>query len=198
MIPEWVWLLPSWLLVGLVVGTAVSVAVAGVFVVGNRLFPAVPVDTRTRIDGTDRRRAEMREYLHAIGEPFAENHRIEGEEVAFYLLHRNVAITFDAQAYFRLESRGVGTVLCEEEMPGGHLGRRLPFEVPEVDLAPAGGDPIAEAYGRLGISRGASEAEVKAAYRSEVKAVHPDQGGDEESFKRLREAYVTAKDHAAN
>jgi hypothetical protein len=197
-IPEWVWLLPSWLLVGLAAGTALSVVIAGVFVVGNHLFPSVPVDPSARVDGTDRRRTEIREYLRAIGEPFAESHRVEGEEVAFYLLHRHVAITFDAQAYFRLESRGVASVLCEEEMPGSHLGRRLPFEVPEVDFGTDDtGDSIAAAYGRLGLPTGASEAEVKAAYRSQVKSVHPDQGGDEESFKRLREAYVTAKDHAA-
>jgi hypothetical protein len=198
-IPEWVWLLPPWLLVGLAVGAVASVAVAGVFVVGNRFFPSAPVDVGARVDGTDRRRAEIREYLRAIGEPFAESHRVEGEEVAFYLLHRNVAITFDAQAYFRLESRGVVTVLCEEEMPGRHLGRRLPFEVPTVDFGPDDADDsIAAAYGRLGLSTGATETEVKAAYRSKVKSVHPDQGGDEESFKRLREAYATAKDHAAN
>jgi hypothetical protein len=198
-IPEWVWLLPPWLLVGLAVGTVASVAVAGVFVVGNRLFPSAPVDASARVDGTDRRRAEIREYLRAIGEPNAENHHVEGEDVAFYLLHRDVAITFDAQAYFRLESRGVTAVLCEEEMPGRHLGRRLPFEVPDVDFGPDDGDEsISAAYSRLGLSTGASAAEVKAAYRSKVKSVHPDQGGDEESFKRLREAYATAKDHAAD
>lgn len=199
MIPEWVWLLPPWLLVGLGVGAVASVAVAGVFVVGNHLFPSAPVDSRRRIDGTDRRRAEIREYLREIGEPHAENHRIAGEEVAFFLLHRDVAITFDARAYFRLGSRGVTAVLCEEEMPGSHLGRRLPFETPEVDWGPdPNADPLAQAYDRLGLSRGASADAVTDAYRSQVKEVHPDQGGDKESFKRLREAYATAKDDAAS
>jgi curved DNA-binding protein CbpA len=37
---------------------------------------------------------------------------------------------------------------------------------------------------------------VKAAYREQVKDAHPDHGGDHEEFQRVREAYVTAKNHA--
>lgn len=198
MLPEWVWLVPSWLLVGAAIGIVASVAVAGLFVLGSRLYPDVPVDPAERIGGTDRRRREIREYLRAIGEPFAEDHRVENETVAFYLVHRDVAITFDAQAYFRLDNLGVVTVLCEEEMPGWHLGRRLPFQVPEVDVEPDTpiADPIARAFDRLDLARTASLDEVKAAYRDRVKRVHPDHGGDEEEFRRVREAYTTAKEYA--
>jgi len=37
---------------------------------------------------------------------------------------------------------------------------------------------------------------VKSAYRDRVKQVHPDHGGDEADFKRVREAYTLAKQHA--
>ncbi|QLD87369.1 DnaJ domain-containing protein [Natronomonas halophila] len=49
----------------------------------------------------------------------------------------------------------------------------------------------AEAYRRLGLDPGADEATVKRAYREKVKEVHPDRGGDEETFKKVTEAYET-------
>ncbi|MFB6281533.1 MAG: J domain-containing protein [Haloferacaceae archaeon] len=204
MFPEWIASLPSWLLAGLTLGLAASAAVAGLFVAGNRLFPTerdggAASSASGSASGDERRRAEIREYLRAIGEPYAEDHEIEGRRVAFYLLHREVAITFDAQAYFRLEAAGVETVLCEHEMPGWQLGRRLPFETPaaEAVAAPADApDPVATAFSELGLSPDADAAEVRAAYRERVKDVHPDQGGDSEAFKRVREAYATARNHA--
>jgi curved DNA-binding protein CbpA len=39
---------------------------------------------------------------------------------------------------------------------------------------------------------------VRDAYRAQVKDVHPDHGGDRESFRRLREAYTMAREHAEN
>lgn len=48
-----------------------------------------------------------------------------------------------------------------------------------------------EAYRRLGLEPGADEAAVRAAYRERVKEAHPDRGGDEETFKRVTEAYET-------
>lgn len=202
MFPEAIASLPPWLLAGLALGLLASAAVAGLFVVAGRLFPTESPDPSTATAGDRRRRAEIREYLRAIGEPYAEDHEVDGRRVAFYLLHRDVAITFDAQAYFRLEAAGVPTVLCEHEMPGWQLGRRLPFETPEVDLGPGPGpgpgaaDPVATAFSELGLSPGADVEEVRAAYRERVKDVHPDQGGDEEAFKRVREAYATARNHA--
>ncbi|QCJ47629.1 J domain-containing protein [Haloprofundus sp. MHR1] len=197
MLSEWLALFPPWLLVGLFFGAMASVFAAGVFVVGGRLFPTAPVDESERVDGTTRRRAEIREYLAAIGEPFAEDHPVHGQTVAFYLPSRDVAITFDAQAYFRIERAGTYAVLCEHEMPGAQLGRRLPFEVPELEPELADlDDPIAEAFERLGLPATASADDVKAAYRAQVKRAHPDHGGDEVAFKRVREAYTTAKDHA--
>ncbi|WP_049915908.1 J domain-containing protein [Haloferax mucosum] len=197
MLPEWVSLLPSWLVLGLVVGAIASVVVAGVFVVGGRLFPDREVSRGPRIDGVNRRRAEIREYLSAIDERFAEDRPIHGETVAFYLPDRGVAITFDAQAFFRLERAGVFAVLCEHEMPGGHLGRRLPFDVPELEPELADlDDPISAAFDRLGLSADASSDAVRDAYRKRVKHVHPDHGGNRERFRELREAYTMAREHA--
>ena len=196
MFPEWLSLLPPWLLAGVVLGLATSVLVAGVFVVGDRLFPAAPVSAGPSVDGVGRRRAEIREYLDALGESYVVDHDVHGETVAFFLPHRDVAITFDAQAYFRIERAGTFAVLCEHEMPGAQLGRRLPFETPEDRLPDADlAAPVAAAFDHLRVPPTASTDEVRSAYRNRAKEIHPDHGGDPEEFKRLREAYTTARDH---
>ena len=191
--------LPRWLLVGLGLGAVCSVLAAVLFLAADRLFPAARAETRRR-DGETRRREELRAYLDAIDERYAEDHPVEGQHVAFYLPERDVAITFDARAYYRIEHSGTYAVLVEHEMPGLHLGRRLPFETPEVGSGPRTDrrrhDPTAAAFAELGIEAGADSEEVRAAYRRRVKEVHPDQGGDEDEFKRVREAYTTAKKHA--
>ncbi|AUV81146.1 molecular chaperone DnaJ [Salinigranum rubrum] len=196
MLPEWLSLLPPWLLTGVILGSVASCCVAVVFFVGDRLFPTAPVDRSRHIDGTVRRRQEIRQYLVDIDERFREDFTVHGETVAFYLPERDVAITFDAKAYFRIEEAGTYTVLCEHEMPGRGLGRRLPFDVPELepDLTP---DPISTAFAALELDPAASPDEVKSAYRSKIKEAHPDHGGDTEEFQRLQEAYATARDHAA-
>ncbi|SFR47762.1 J domain-containing protein [Halogeometricum limi] len=196
MLPDWVSSFPPWLFLGVVGGLLASAAVAGVFVVGGRLFPDEPVP-RGRVDGAGRRRREIRDYLREIAEPFAEEYSLDGETVEFYLPDRDVAITFDPKAYFRLERAGTYTVLCEYEMPARALGRRLPFEVPEPEpLSPRTGDPVAVAFDRLDLPRTASADEVRGAYRDKVKTVHPDHGGSQTEFQRLQEAYAMARDHA--
>lgn len=51
------------------------------------------------------------------------------------------------------------------------------------------------AYGILGVAADASEAEIREAYRSLVRTVHPDiEGGDEEQFKRVSRAYSLLSD----
>jgi hypothetical protein len=199
--PEWFSLVPPWLLVGVVMGLAAIAVVAGIFVAGGRLFPAPRTDRSRRIDGTDRRRSEIRTYLGRIGERYVEDATVHGETVAFHLPERDVAITFDPQAYFNIEEAGTYVVLCEHEMPGSQLGRRLPFEVP-VDGGESGATAssatgsVTAAFARLGLQPTADAEEVKAAYRERVKEVHPDHGGDGDDFRRLQEAYTTAKDHA--
>jgi DnaJ-domain-containing protein 1 len=191
---------PNWLVMGLLLGASCSVAVAVVFVAADRLFPAARPARRMVDGGETRRRAELREYLQAIDEQFAENHFVEGQHVAFYLPKRDVAITFDARAYYRIERSPTFPVLVEHEMPGVQLGARLPFDVPEVDLGPEPTEqvhPTIQAFAELGLQQTATLDEVKTAYRSRVMDVHPDRGGDEAEFKRVREAYTTAKQHAS-
>ncbi len=191
--------LPRWFLVGLGLGVASSILAACLFVAANRLYPSRQA-RRRRHGGEGRRRTELRDYLDAIDEPFAEDHFVEGQHVAFYLPERDVAITFDARAYYRIERSPTVPVLVEHEMPGVQLGDRLPFDVPDVDFGPDDDeeriDPTIAAFAELGVPASASLDEVKTAYRRKVKEVHPDQGGDEDEFKRVREAYTTAKRHA--
>ena len=189
-----------WLVLGVVVGLLASVGVAAVFYFGDRLFPDGPQShDHQHVDGTLRRHAEIRSYLHAIGEQFVEDHKIEGLTVAFYLPQRDVVITFDPRVFFGLESTDSYVVLCEDEMPVANLGRRLPFEVeePTRDPTPSTADQtVATAFEQLGLEAGASEDAVRDAYRSQVKDVHPDRGGSEAEFKQLQEAYTTAKDYS--
>lgn len=133
---------PPWVVFGVIAGVFASVVVAGLFYVGDRLFPTPGPDAadstrssrHTRDSGDERRHTEIRTYLTTIGEGFREDHAVSGITVPFYLPERGVAITFDAHDYFRLEEAGVFTVLCEHEMPGRGLGRRLPFEVDESNF----------------------------------------------------------------
>ncbi|WP_050033060.1 J domain-containing protein [Halorubrum halophilum] len=249
MVVEIVRLLPPWVALGLALGAVASALVALAFYLGDRYVGPAPSDGTGRAGpggvgdgmggaggpgpgsgsaGDERRRREIRDYLRAIGEDFREDHAFDGVAVPFYLPERGVAITFDAHDYFRLEGEGTYTVLCEHEMPGRGLGRRLPFDVTEPEWATsgrseragrsgsrrvagagraadrigrgspstAGGpDPVAAAFAELDVATDADADEVKRAYRERVKETHPDQGGDEEAFRRVREAYATARNH---
>ncbi|GAB2761609.1 DnaJ domain-containing protein [Salinifilum aidingensis] len=52
-------------------------------------------------------------------------------------------------------------------------------------------------YELLGVSPEASAAEIKSAYRSLARTMHPDVGGTEKTFRLLREAYDTLRDPAS-
>ena len=173
----------------------------------------------------DVRREEIRAYLDDIDERFAEDAAVAGERVAFHLPERDVAVTFDARTFLALERGSTHAILAEHEMPGVALGNRLPFETPEPSpgadadrdantnanarVGPGGPggrganrlggrtDVADAAFDVLGLSPGADEAAVRRAYRRRVKQVHPDHGGDEEEFRRVQEAYDTARRHAS-
>jgi hypothetical protein len=188
--------LPDWLALGLGIAAALSVVFAAVFAAGQRLFPSTSRRETSERSGEWKRRREIREYLSAVGERYVEDHEVAGRRVAFYLPERDVAVTFDAEAYFRIEGSPTTAVLMEHETPGAGVGRRLPFETPEVSFDDDAADAVTLAFAALGLDPSASLAEVKAAYRERVKEVHPDHGGDEAEFRRLREAYAAAKQHA--
>ena len=185
-------MITDWLLLGLAGGGAAAAFIAVIFFTGSRLYPTS--HKPGTFSGEHKRRSEIREYLSAIGEQFAEDHPVCGQSVEFYLPKRDVAITFDARAYFRIDGSPTYAVLVEHEMPGTHLGARLPFETPQIESRD---DATNTAFALLGLPTTADTMEVKQAYRERVKDVHPDHGGDQESFKRLREAYTTAKKRAS-
>jgi len=196
---------PGWLVDGVLLGLGLSVLVAALFYLLVRQFPSdQSADASTggrRHSGDERRRAEIREYLDAIDEQYAEQHVVEGQRVAFYLPERDVAITFDARAFYHIDPTDTDAVLLEHEVPGIALGPRLPFETPEVDVGEEDAsetppEPSETAYAILGVSSGATREEIQSAYRQKVKEVHPDHGGDRDEFQRVREAYVTAKEEA--
>lgn len=49
-------------------------------------------------------------------------------------------------------------------------------------------------YATLGLKRGASQEEIKKAYRSMAMKHHPDRGGDEKKFKEISQAYDVLSD----
>lgn len=200
---QWVLsILPDWLLLGTLLGVVLSLAVASVFALGSHFFPDRATSGGEK-SGDARRRTEIRQYLQAIDEPFAENHFIADHTVAFYLPKHDVAITFDARAFYAIEHSPTHAVLVEHEMPGIRLGNRLPFETPDIgvqtdnrDGSDKGVDPPEAALAVLGLPSNATEQQIKEAYREKVKAVHPDMGGDPKSFQQVKEAYATAREYA--
>ena len=46
-------------------------------------------------------------------------------------------------------------------------------------------------YDILGVNRQASDKELKQAYKKASMQHHPDRGGDEDTFKKINEAYST-------
>ncbi|WP_254767735.1 J domain-containing protein [Salinilacihabitans rarus] len=191
--------IPTAVLAGLAIGAGFALVATALFVAGERLYPSRR-SAPTGDSSEGRRRTEIRAYLREIDERFVEDHPIAGTTVAFYLPERDVAVTYDAHDFFRIGSATeTYVVLCEHEMPGRHLGARLPFEVPDAESEPADShvhEAVLAAYEALGVPITATRAEVRSAYRERVKEVHPDRGGDEESFRRVREAYATASEHA--
>ncbi|MEF8789492.1 MAG: J domain-containing protein [Haloarculaceae archaeon] len=201
MVQEVLFGLPRWLVLGLGFGLVASLCAAGLFYVGDRLFPSRTTGS-TGWSGDARRVIEIRQFLDAIGEQYAEDHPVDGQTVEFYLPERDVAITFDARAYYIIERSPTYAVLVEHEMPGIHLGSRLPFETPEVEFGDEeadedGTDSVDGAFAVLGVPRTATEDQIRSAYRAKVKDVHPDHGGSQDEFRRVREAYTTAKKHVS-
>jgi molecular chaperone DnaJ len=49
-------------------------------------------------------------------------------------------------------------------------------------------------YEVLGLKKGASASEIKKAFRTLAKELHPDKGGDENAFKEVNEAYEVLSD----
>jgi hypothetical protein len=64
---------------------------------------------------------------------------------------------------------------------------------PRSTRATAAGVSEASIWSVLGVSPRVTDAELKAAYRKRALETHPDQGGDEASFRRVVAAYAEAR-----
>ena len=53
---------------------------------------------------------------------------------------------------------------------------------------------MTDPYSTLGISKNATDAEIKSAYRKLAKQYHPDAGGDQSRFSNINNAYASIKD----
>lgn len=199
LVADWLRALPTWAVVGLGLATAFTVVATAAFLAGTRLYPDRDRTRGGPDQGEYRRRAEIRAFLRSIDEEFVEDHPVRGRPVAFYLPARDVAITFDVDAFFRIDGSDTHAILVEHELPGALLGARLPFETPEPEprfedrSRPGVGDPVASAFDVLGLPTDADEEAVRTAYREQVLSAHPDQGGDPEAFERLQDAYAVAR-----
>lgn len=102
------------------------------------------------------------------------------------------AVACDAYSRLRDNVRTIGHYIAEKRK----MDQR-PVETGQSEFAnarlPSGDEPeavVARAppHEVLGVSRDASPAEVKRAFRQRVQAAHPDHGGSEAEFRRVTEA----------
>lgn len=82
----------------------------------------------------------------------------------------------------------------EDPWPNGPRAAESP-RPREAPAAPAEGAPLS-VWALLGVSPGATPEDLKAAFRKKAIAMHPDQGGDPEAFRRLLHAYEEARRRA--
>lgn len=78
--------------------------------------------------------------------------------------------------------------------PRGRAGGRNGSEASSVGGEALSSDDVPiSIWALLGVTRDATEEELKAAYRRRVLETHPDQGGDEERLRRVVSAYAEAQ-----
>ncbi|MFB6143312.1 MAG: J domain-containing protein [Halorientalis sp.] len=114
--------------------------------------------------------------------------------------HRAAAGRTGGRTHSRTEAGGFGAGPREEWTPPGDRqtaggrgrtggSRRDGAGATRQRSATAQGPSDADAYRVLGLEPGADEGAVRRAYRERVKEVHPDNGGDVETFKQVTRAY---------
>ena len=112
-----------------------------------------------------------------------------------------IAVPFAVTGYLmwyqgtgRLEERMRGRVRRGDDRGTRVGGRRVGGARERARAGPRrpperSGPSRREAFRILGLDPGADERRVKRAYREKVKTTHPDRGGDETEFRRVKSAY---------
>lgn len=83
-----------------------------------------------------------------------------------------------------------GGLFFGQALPGSYAQPQPPL----LSLAGTALDRPSDPYGVLGVARGATEAEIKAAYRALVKRHHPDAGGDDQRILAINAAWEVLGD----
>lgn len=118
----------------------------------------------------------------------------QGLRVATLLSASMLACTGNSGAH----TSGMSSSVAEtSERCGLARGLHEPRSRPQAAKAALLALSRSEALNVLGLQDGASEAEVRKAFRASVKAVHPDRGGDAERFHLLKQAYDVASGKVA-
>ncbi|KAA1466838.1 TPR-like protein [Dentipellis sp. KUC8613] len=88
--------------------------------------------------------------------------------------------------------------LAKDKAAPGPLKALMESRLREAEAQRSAGTPSdglpTDHYEILGLSRECTEAEIKKAYRQAALKHHPDKGGNEETFKRVLEAYTILSD----
>ena len=101
---------------------------------------------------------------------------------------------FGAAGHGWVRSKDQATLFDTPREAGEYLERFLAMQAPDCTIlphCPPPAPPVTDAdhYVTLELAPGAPAEEVKEAYRRLAMVHHPDRGGSEEDFKRVKRAY---------
>lgn len=132
--------------------------------------------------------------LRQDGLPYASYKRVDDIGVAVYFMYEGKQVVFACDRWDKIEDNMQAIRKTIEAMRG--LDRWGVSEMLNRAFSGFKALPEQEAGGHwsevLGVSRSASQEEIKAAYRQKLHSAHPDKGGTAEKFAEVQQAYQQA------